>query len=141
MLSSCCLCGKVRYRVALDRLGVDQAPDQPSIDISHCHCITCQKSHAAAFATYTRVQKNKTTIDGAEYLSHFASSKHAIRSFCKQCGSHMQFTYHNQPDYLFLTVATLENLPLIQSARHIYTKSTVPWCPINDDLPQFLEYP
>lgn len=131
-LEGSCLCGKVGYKVAIEHA---------AINISHCHCVRCQKSHAAAFGTYTPVSKQQLQLEGAEYLQHFESSTHATRSFCQHCGSHLLFRYHHLPDTVFLTVATLHNLPVIHQAMHIYTKSRVPWCPISDDLPQYLEYP
>ena len=45
-LKGSCLCGVVRYEV-----------DQLDMPISHCHCTTCRKAHAAAFATTAGVMR------------------------------------------------------------------------------------
>ncbi len=131
-LQGSCLCGKVSYRAITEH---------DSINISHCHCVRCQKAHAAAFATYTRVNKQQLTVTGLEHLQHYDSSAHAKRSFCQHCGSHLLFVYHHLADAVFLTVATLDQAPAIRHAMHIYTKSKADWCPMNDDLPQYAEYP
>lgn len=131
-LQGSCLCGKVSYLASIE---------QDSINISHCHCTHCQKAHAAAFATYTRVNRQQVNIMGAEHLQHYDSSAHAKRSFCQHCGSQLLFVYRHLPDAAFLTVATLNQTPAIRQAMHIYTKSSAPWCNMNDGLPQYLEYP
>jgi ADP-ribosyl-[dinitrogen reductase] hydrolase len=53
-----CHCGAVSYEVTgLDSLG-------------HCHCITCRKTHSAAFVTTGRVaHENFRWITGEEKLT------------------------------------------------------------------------
>lgn len=131
-LQGSCLCTKVSYQATVEHA---------AINISHCHCVRCQKAHTAAFATYTRVAQPQLHINGAEHLRQFESSRHATRSFCQHCGSHLFFRYHHLPDAVFLAVASLNQSPDIHQAMHIYTKSTVAWCPVRDELPQYLEYP
>lgn len=61
MLRGSCLCGNVRYSLK-GSLG----------PITHCHCRTCRKAHAAAFSTVALVLIPEFAIDsGAELLKSF----------------------------------------------------------------------
>lgn len=52
----------------------------------------CQKAHGAAYATYVNVDLNGLhIIEGQEYLTHYESSPGVVRTFCKKCGSNLQF--------------------------------------------------
>ncbi len=45
-LKGSCLCGAVRYQV-----------EQLDMPIAHCHCVTCRKAHAAAYASTAGVMR------------------------------------------------------------------------------------
>lgn len=130
MLNGRCLCGKISYTI-----------QKNALHISHCHCRMCQKSHAAAFGTYARIKAQDYKLKGSEHLASHTSSEQVTRTFCKHCGSHLQYLHAQAHDQVFITVATLDNPPAIQSARHIYTASQVCWFEILDQHPQFLGYP
>jgi ADP-ribosyl-[dinitrogen reductase] hydrolase len=100
-LEGSCLCKAVQYEA--DGL------DSP---ISHCHCMTCRKSHAAAFNTAARVARSKFRwISGEDKLTAFESSPGKFRRFCSVCGAHIVAEYRDR-DYLILRIATLDDDPL-----------------------------
>ncbi|QJI29808.1 GFA family protein [Pseudomonas sp. ADAK18] len=115
-LHGSCFCKGVRYQV--DRL------DMP---ISHCHCHSCRKVHAAAFvATAGVMREHFRWTQGAELLSSFESSPGKLRHFCSQCGSHLMAERKHQP-HVIVRVATLDDDPGEQPTCHIWTSHDVPW--------------
>lgn len=52
----------------------------------------CQKAHGAAYATYVNVKPEQLKIvSGEEAIGHYESSPGIVRTFCKNCGSTLQF--------------------------------------------------
>src|SRR5215472_7664664 len=95
-----CLCRAVQY--AVDRL--DTA-------IEHCHCLTCRKAHASAYATTAGVlREHFRWIAGEEILRVYESSPGKLRRFCSRCGTHVVDERPAQP-HVFLCVATLDDDP------------------------------
>jgi hypothetical protein len=70
-----CLCGAVRFEVAVDL----PAPDA-------CHCSQCRK-HSGHYFASTDVPRSAVTIKGEDELTWFQSSDKARRGFCSICGS------------------------------------------------------
>lgn len=124
-----CLCGQIVYEV--DRL------DGP---IGHCHCKTCRKSHAAAFATTARVNREHFRwLRGQEHLGAFESTPGKLRRFCTKCGSHLMAEWLDKPQVI-VRVATLDDDPGVKPQAHIWTSHDVPWLGW-DDIARFEEWP
>lgn len=129
MLRGSCLCGSVHYEIR-----------GPIGRVSHCHCAMCRKAHGAAFATYGRVERSDFAfVSGVEDVASFQSSPGVIRTFCKQCGSNLQFISDKRPSTLSLALGTLDDDPSVQASLHIFVASRAPWFQIADDLPQHAE--
>ncbi len=64
--------------------------DQLDMPIAHCHCATCRKAHAAAYASTVGVMRGHFRwTAGAEKLSAHASSPGKLRRVCSVCGTHL----------------------------------------------------
>lgn len=125
-----CLCGAIRYEI--DRL------DTP---ISHCHCQTCRKAHAAPFASTAGVlREHFRWTRGAERLSAFESSPGKLRYFCPVCGSHLVAERPAQP-HVIVRVATLDEDPGARPEMHIWCSHDVPWLRDGDGVPFHDEWP
>ncbi|WP_311197481.1 GFA family protein [Pseudomonas protegens] len=115
-LNGSCLCQGVQYQV--------QRLDMP---IGHCHCRTCRKAHAAAFASTAGVMREHFRwTRGQELLRAFESSPGKLRHFCSVCGSHLLAERPGQP-HVILRVATLDDDPGQTPQVHIWTSHDVPW--------------
>lgn len=131
-----CLCGAVRYEV--DRL------DRP---IGHCHCATCRKAHASAYATTAGVLREHFRWTAGEAgLRDYESSPGKRRRFCTRCGTHLVAERDEWP-YVILRVATLDEDPGERPALHIWTSHRVPWLegerPLEGEggIPAYAEWP
>jgi ADP-ribosyl-[dinitrogen reductase] hydrolase len=111
-----CLCGAIAYEVAQ----LDGA-------IVHCHCTTCRKAHASAFASTARVvREHFRWVRGEASLREYQSSPGKVRRFCSVCGSHLVAERLGQP-HVILRVATLDDDPARVPEMHIWTSHDVPW--------------
>jgi hypothetical protein len=100
-----CLCGAIEYEI-----------DSIDMPITHCHCQTCRKAHAAPFATTAGVMREHFRwLKGAEKLSSFESSQGKHRYFCSVCGSHLMAERENIP-HVIVRVATLDEDPHMKPA-------------------------
>ena len=123
-----CLCGTVRYEI--DRL------DAP---ITHCHCLTCQKAHAAAFASTAGVlRQHFRWLAGQQALGSYESSPGKLRHFCTRCGSQLVAERTAQP-HVIVRVATLDDDPGVRPQQHIWCSHDRPWL-ASDDQPRFAEW-
>ena len=124
-----CLCGKVRYEIA-GRL----------FDASHCHCSMCRRHHGAAFATYADFEpEDFKWVAGEELVKEYAPSPEGGWCFCSECGSSLAGTVEGK--ITCITLGTVEGDPGIEPESHIFVGSKAGWDEINDDIPQFDEWP
>lgn len=116
-----CLCGNVQYIISAQPFGAD-----------HCHCSMCRKTTGAVVASWMDFK-----IEQVDWLTappkEYASSATTRRGFCPNCGASISFRDDNHPDYLSLTIASLDNPDAVQPTAHIYVDDKVSWLSLNDD--------
>ena len=121
-----CLCGAVRYEVRA-----------PLARIVHCHCSMCRKAHGAAFGSYCNVKDaDFALLCGDDQIASYASSPEVRRTFCRRCGSTLQFISARRPGTFSLALGTLDDDPGEKPALHIFVGSKAPWFRITDASPQ-----
>jgi len=125
-LKGSCLCGAIAYEV--DRLA---GP------IGHCHCNTCRKAHAAAFATTARADRSAFRwLSGESVIGQFESTPGKLRHFCTRCGSHLMAQWVHEPQVI-VRVATLDDDPGVRPVAHIWMADAAPWLAYGDELAAF----
>jgi hypothetical protein len=125
-----CLCGAVTYEA-----GALAGP------IVHCHCATCRKAHAAAYASTARVDRDQFKwLTGLDVLGSFESTPGKLRHFCTRCGSHLIAEWTEQLRVI-LRVATLDDDPGSRPSAHIWTAHDVAWLTDGDAVSVFAETP
>ncbi len=130
MIKGSCLCRGVTFSI-----------DGELGPISHCHCKTCQKAHAAAFGSVTRVNKGALTIDsGKDLLTSYKSSPHKTRYFCSKCGAQIYAEFQGQDEYV-IRLGVLDDDPGQKPIHHIFVTEKASWYTIEDNLPQFDQWP
>ncbi len=123
-----CLCGAVRYEST-----------KPPIAAGYCHCSLCRKAYGNFNAAMIRLGWEDFHYTEGE-PGHYRSSDLATRSFCRDCGSPVLFSYDEQ-DTLFLLAGTMdypEDWPFDTeySWGHAFVDDKVSWVEIRDGLPQ-----
>ncbi|WP_371734295.1 GFA family protein [Acidisphaera sp. S103] len=109
--------------------------------IVHCHCNTCRKAHASAFATTARVlREHFRWTTGESGLRAFESSPGKMRWFCSACGTHLIAKRPVQA-HIILRVATLDDDPGVRPAMHIWTSHDAAWLTDTDNTPYYPEWP
>ena len=126
MVSGSCLCGGVRFEIS-----------GPLGRASHCHCSMCRKGHGAAFATYARAPvRDFRWASGQDLVAAYPSSPHIVRTFCKRCGSNLQWLDDRSPEGIDVALGVLDDDPLVRPSVHIFVADKAPWFEITDDLAQ-----
>jgi hypothetical protein len=130
MTAGRCLCGTVRYEI-----------DGPLKAMLHCHCSMCRKHHGTAFATWVVAPlAGFRMVSGDEAVVRYASSPGFHRSFCKVCGSVVPEAVPDR-GIVVAPAGNLEGDLGMTPQFHMFTASKAAWYAIEDDLPQFDEYP
>ena len=107
--------------------------------IGNCHCRTCRKAHAAAFATTARVARDGFRwTRGDDVVAAFESTPGKKRFFCPRCGSHLMAAWDGA-DHVIVRVDSLDDDPGTRPIVHIWTSQRAPWHEIADALPQLSE--
>jgi len=125
IFSGGCLCGTLRYESR-----------QKALETGYCHCTICRKSTGAplvAFASFPIESfiytKGMPTI--------YQSSPTGTREFCNKCGTQICHREIATPETVDVNSGTLDDLSLVAPEFHIYTKDSVQWLEVNDQLPRY----
>lgn len=124
-----CLCGAVRY----------VARGAPK-SVSNCHCGMCRRASGGPFITFARYARDQVEFtQGAP--AWYRSSDSAERGFCPACGGSLAYREAKRSDFIWLTVAMMDNPRDMAPQYHIFTDSMLPWLRIDDDLPRHAQWP
>ena len=120
-----CHCGYIRYEIS----------GQP-FDADYCHCRDCQVTTGAPVSAWMDFRKEQVRWLGAT-PAEYASSAHIRRGFCPKCGSSLSYRSTQYPDYLTLSIVSLDDPNLVHPSYHIFTDSGVKWLTIDDDCKRY----
>lgn len=125
LLQGGCLCGTIRYQV-----------NGLPFDADHCHCSQCRKSAGAVMMSWMDF-----CYEQVEWLqgqvTEFASSKDIRRGFCQHCGCSLTYRHLDYPQYVTLSIASLDLPQKVQPTYHIHTDEQVSWLNIDDNCPRY----
>lgn len=120
-----CFCGAVRYAIT-----------GPLRDASHCHCSSCRRTAGAplvTWATYPRGAFRLTRGTPRE----LRSSPPVTRTFCGACGTPLTYLTRDEPEWIDVTVISLDDPDAVTPDDHIWTEHRLPWLDLDDDLPRW----
>jgi hypothetical protein len=123
-----CLCGAVRYELAL-----------PFETVHNCHCSRCRKARAAAHTT-----NGFTPVDALRFVAgedrlvtyRLPEARFFSQVFCATCGSGMPRADHGR-GIAVVPLGSLDDDPGSGAVDHIFVGSKAPWYTIADELPRF----
>jgi len=127
IVSGRCFCAAVHFEVTL-----------PTLFCAHCHCSMCRRAHSAAFVTWFGVPYSRFRMTaGEDRLVRRKSSDHGTRSFCVACGSQLFCESTNHPDWIDITLASME-APIDRGPEaHFFVDDGVTWTRLDDGLPRY----
>ena len=123
-----CLCGEVRFEV-----------DGAASAAGHCHCFNCQRATGSAYWTWITFQAAHVRWTASpDRLGRFEQTDtHAVRSFCRGCGTPMAWQGQDAPDELDLSLVLFDAPPDCEPAKHAFADRAPRWSNLGDDLPRF----
>jgi len=127
-----CACGAIRYVCA-------GAP----VAMLNCHCIDCQRSSGAPFASGFIVRAVDMAITGApkSYSVRAGSGMLANRSFCSDCGSPLFTRGELAPEVMSIRFSTLDDSSEFQPMLDIWTCSAQQWVCLSPAIPHYAQTP
>lgn len=124
-----CQCGAIRYEITGD-----------PINHSLCHCSDCRRSAGALMVGWAMMKHDQLAVSGEPAV--FASSEHARRHFCIQCGTGLFYTNaENLPNMVDVQTGTLDEPEKYPAQAHIQTAERLLWMASAHELPAFERYP
>lgn len=110
-----CQCGRVRYRVDGDAVGV----------ASLCHCRMCQRATGGFAAALVAFPRHAVAWEHAP--EYFASSPIARRPFCRECGTPLGFCFDDGAE-IELTLGSFDDPGEFVPVEHAGAESLLePW--------------
>lgn len=127
-----CACGAVRYTCVSVPLAM-----------LSCHCLDCQRSSGAPFASGVIVATSSVVVTGspASYAVRASSGALTTRTFCSTCGSPLLTKGEAAPDFMSIRFTSLDDPSGFRPRMDIWTSSAQPWVCVNQELSQFLRSP
>lgn len=129
-LTGGCMCGKVRFEVTA-----------PLVGALYCHCKRCQRRTGTAFSVSAlTIPGSYTVTEGEDLIASWRPADGWVKSFCRECGSHVHTVHPQNPDMISVRMGTLDDDPGIRPSAHQFTDYAARWDPMPDDgLPRFPE--
>lgn len=122
-----CLCGQVRF----------VARGAPT-NVRICHCTFCQKALSGPFFARALYPIDQVTVTGETARYH--SSPPLARVFCPTCGTRL-FAVRAEAGRMGIAIAAFDDPAGLPPQCHTFVSTKVPWLRIDDDLPQYDEWP
>ena len=133
MQTGACQCGEVRY----------ESVGGPS-GLYVCHCRECQKQSSSAFGISFIVPRAGFRVTQGVprfWVRATDSGGQPKCAFCPNCGSRLWHEPEGGSETVSVKGGTLDKLPDISSAIHIWTSSKLPGIDIPTDVQQYSEEP
>jgi hypothetical protein len=122
-LTGSCLCGEVRFSVAV-----------PFIVVTACHCASCKKlSGGVGTASGGALTEDITILDGRELLATYQPAEGSAKTFCTRCGSNIFGGGWPDSERTSVRLSALDEPFEGSIESHIFVRSLAPWEVLPDD--------
>lgn len=127
MARGSCLCGAIRFEVAL-----------PLLAANHCHCSRCRKHSGASGCLQAQARReNFRLLAGEEKIRVYGRGEGAVKAFCLECGSSVFGGQWPEGRNISIRLGAFDDDPQIGPQLHTFVDDRAPWDEIRDDLPQY----
>lgn len=96
----------------------------------------CQRAHGAPVIAWLTVPLDAFVVTAGNPVAYRSSVK-AFRHFCASCGTPLTWREANNPRFVDISVASLDNPEAIAPTMHIWTDSRIAWFDTADQLPRY----
>jgi hypothetical protein len=127
-----CRCGRVRYKVALDRLPRVYA----------CHCRDCQTWSGSAFSLQFVLPEEQLEVSGEPALFELNSpdgTRTSRQRGCPTCFTRVYNTNTRRPGLAVVRAGTLDRSDELNIVAHIWTRRMLSGIDIPAGVPQWRE--
>jgi hypothetical protein len=127
-----CACGSIRYECA-----------RVPIAMLNCHCVDCQRSSGAPYASGVVVMTSDLQVSGAPktHSVRASSGRLSTRSFCPECGTPLFTRSEANPQFTSIRFPSLDDPSAFEPMLDIWTSTAQPWVCLGDGIPHFPESP
>ncbi|QJD98814.1 GFA family protein [Massilia forsythiae] len=127
-----CACGAIRY-----------TGEREPIAMLNCHCIDCQRSSGAPFASGIVAKTEDLRVSGTPkaYAVRASSGGLATRSFCAECGTPLFTSSEAHPDITSIRFPSLDDTSAFKPMLDIYAASAQQWVCLDQAIPHFPQSP
>ena len=128
-----CLCGAVRYSVAVEK----------PIATRICWCRDCQYFAAGNGTVNVIFPTSAVQVTGPlrAYLSTADSGNHMVRQFCEKCGTPVTSVAKERAHLTILRAGTLDDREVARPLLTIWSESAPTWALLSDTLPKIARQP
>ena len=124
-----CHCGKLRYRITGEPVGV-----------TVCHCADCQRQSGSAFSMSMIVSKDAFEwLAGEPACFAMKADSGADKDclFCASCGVRILNRLGRMPDTVNVKPGTLDDTSWLAPKLHVWTRNKQPWVEVPAGVASF----
>lgn len=120
-----CQCGAIRFTV--------RSPASPP---ALCHCVSCRRASGAPVVAWATFRTSDVDF-GDSLPGYYRSSPHVTRGFCRHCGTPLTYAHDDYPDYVDVTVVSLDDPESLPPKDQVWTGHRLAWMEHLDEMPEY----
>lgn len=127
-----CLCGNITY----------VATGKPEI-VAQCHCEECRRLSGTGHTIGAMFSKDQVEINGKLKIFTYLSGKNSevTKAFCERCGSPIYGSNTRLPDYITLSLGTMDEATGLKVEVVIFERDRPHWDGLDEGVTTFETQP
>lgn len=127
-----CLCGGVSYVV-----------EGPSIVVAQCHCQECSRLSGTGHTVGAMFRADDVSVTGrvSEFKYFSDKGSEVTKAFCAVCGSPVYGTNTRTPDFITMTLGSMDDASSLEVEVVIFERDKPHWDRLGRDVVSFATQP
>ncbi|MGI1679306.1 MAG: GFA family protein [Cellvibrionaceae bacterium] len=125
MITGGCRCGEIEFSCS----------EKPHF-VSTCHCMDCQKFSGSSFINWA-LFRSKAISMGQGRPKEVSCTEGVYRGFCRDCGTHLYWRRSDRPQWVDITVGSLDQPLPYEPQAEAYVAHKLPWVILNPNIPHY----